>query len=216
MKKLQLTPPLLIITMGYPGSGKTYFGRQFAELYSIARLSEEVFRYELFENPLFNKDEADIIERIMSYSLTEMMKTEQTIICEGSFLKLKQRKSLYELAAKNGYRTLTIWLQTDFETSANRANSRDRRSIDNKYAFPVDKATFTKIANTLERPVEKEQTVVISGKHAFRSQCLTVLRKITSMYSDSLLNGDNGIGNPLADPKRPVVTVNKLNRRFIQ
>ena len=177
MKKLQLTPPLLIITMGYPGSGKTYFGRQFAELYSIARLSEEVFRYELFENPLFNKDEADIIERIMSYSLTEMMKTEQTIICEGSFLKLKQRKSLYELAAKNGYRTLTIWLQ---------------------------------------RPVEKEQTVVISGKHAFRSQCLTVLRKITSMYSDSLLNGDNGIGNPLADPKRPVVTVNKINRRFIQ
>lgn len=216
MKKLQLTPPLLIITMGYPGAGKTYFSRQFSELYNIPRLSEEVYRFELFEQPLFNKDESQIIERILHYSLLQLMKSEQTIICDGDFLTLKQRKAMYELAAGNGYRTLTIWLQTDADTSATRAGTRDKRSLDNKFSFAIDRSTFSRIADRLERPVEKEQTVVISGKHAFRSQCLTVLRKITSMYSESLVNGETGVVNPLADPRRPVVKPKLSSRRYIQ
>ena len=212
MKNLKLTPPLLIITMGYPGAGKTFFARQFAEMYNLPRLSEEAFRFELFEKPLFNTDEAEIIERIFSYSLTQLMKTEHTIVCDGTFLKLAHRKRIYDLATQNGYRTLTVWLQTDFETSAKRAMARDRRSIDNRHSFPVDKDTFIKIANTLQRPVEKEQSVVVSGKHAFRSQCLTVLRKITSIYSDGLLTGTT-VNNPLAETSkspRPIRRTNQL------
>jgi hypothetical protein len=132
------------------------------------------------------------------------MKTKNTVVCEGSFLTLANRKRIYDLATKNGYRTLTVWLQTDIETSTKRAVARDRRSIDNKYAFSIDQPTFERIANTLQRPVEKEQAVVVSGKHAFRSQCLTVLRKIANIYSESITNGNVGVSNPLAEPKRPM------------
>ena len=215
MKHLQLTPPLLIVTMGFPGSGKTFFARQFAELHELSRLSEDVLRFELFEQPLFNQDEADIIERILHYSLSELMKTERTIICEGGFLKTNERKHLYELAARKGYRTLVVWLQTDLETSATRAKSRDRRNIDSKFSFPIDRHTFVDIKNTLERPSEKEQVVVISGKHAFKGQCLTVLRKIASMYSESISKGDFGTSNPLASPVRPAVRRHP-KPRFIQ
>ncbi len=216
MKNLQLTPPLLIITMGYPGAGKTYFARQFAEMYDLPRLSEEVFRFELFERPLFNDDEDEIIERIVHYSLAQLMKTKQTLVCEGAFLTLAKRKRVYELAAQNGYRTLTVWLQTDLETSAKRAITRDRRSIDNRFAFAIDKNTFAHLAGKLERPVEKEQSIVISGKHTFRGQCLTVLRKITSIYSESLVNGDLGVNNPLADPRLPAAPTKRPRQRFIQ
>lgn len=216
MKNLQLTPPLLIITMGYPGAGKTYFARQFAEMYDLPRISEEVFRFELFENPQFNDDEDDIIERVVHYSLVQLMKTKQTLVFEGAHLTLAKRKRVYELAAENGYRTLTVWLQTDLETSAKRAVARDRRSPDNKYAFGIDKNTFNYLANKLERPIDKEQSVVVSGKHIFRSQCLTVLRKITSIYSESLANGDTSVINPLADPKQPVADIKRPRQRFIQ
>lgn len=216
MKNLQLTPPLLLITMGYPGAGKTYFARQFSELYNIPRLSEDVLRYELFEKPLFNQDETEIIQRINNYSLTQLMKTRQTVICEGNFLSLAHRKSIYELATIHGYRTLTIWLQTDIETSMQRAASRDRRNPDNRYSFPIDHHTFNKIVSTLERPIEKEQTIVISGKHSFQSQSLTVLRKITSMYSESIMTGNNGVINPLADPKRPTVKKGETSQHIIR
>ncbi len=215
MKHLQLTPPLLLVTMGYPGSGKTFFARQFSDLHTIARISEDNLRFELFENPLFNEDEADILKRIMHYSLDQLMRTGKTIMCEGTFLQTAQRKEIYELAAKNGYRTLVVWLQTDLETAATRAKNRDRRNLDSKYSFSVDAQTFQEIRSQLERPSEKEQFVVISGKHAFKGQCLTVLRKIASMYTESLSKGDFSTENPLAQPVRPR-TARRSATRFIQ
>lgn len=193
MKHLQLSPPLLIITMGYPGSGKSYFVRQFAELYGLARVSEDRIRYELFETPTFSDDEFDIIGRVEQYMLEQIMRTERTIICEGIFMKTVERKQLLELARSNGYRTLTVWLQTDVETSIQRSSTRDRRNPDSKYTFAVDTATFNRMKNNLQKPGEREPAVVVSGKHAFKSQCLTVLRKIAAMYSDSVSKGDFGV-----------------------
>lgn len=190
MKHLQLSPPLLIMTMGYPGSGKTFFARQFSELYGLTRVSEDRLRYELFEKPAFNKEEAEIIERLQLYMVEEAMATEQVVLCEGLFLSFKQRSLFYDLAQKHGYRTLTIWLQTDLETSASRAVNRDRRNPDSKYSFPISDKLFSQIRTRLERPGEKETAIVISGKHAFKSQCLSILRKITSMYSESISKGE--------------------------
>ncbi len=188
MGKLELNPPLLLITMGYPGAGKTFFARQFAEQYELARLSEERFRYELFEKPQFNQDESDIISRILDYSLEQLMKTGESIICDGTFSRFARRRELIELARANGYRTLTIWLQTDATTSQTRAGKRDRRGQDSKYSFDILRATFEQLASQLERPGEKEASVVISGKHAFKGQSLTVLRKITDVYASAAAN----------------------------
>lgn len=214
MKQLELSPPLLIITMGLPGSGKSFFGRQFAEQYDLPRISEDVIRFELFEKPQFNNDEADIIERIFNYALSQLIVTGKTVICEGSYLQTKQRKAVESIARKHGYRTLTVWLQTDLETSMKRAATRDRRNLDSKYAFEIDKIRFNKIKTTLQRPGEKEPFVVISGKHAFKGQCLTVLRKITSMYSDGLLSGN--LTAPKQRATNSAVAARTQRQRFVQ
>ncbi len=193
MKHLQLSPPLLIMTMGYPGAGKTFFARQFAELYGLTRISEDRIRFELFEKPRFSKDEFEIIGHVQEYMLEEVMQAEQVIVCDASFLSFKQREKYYELARKKGYRTLTVWLQTDTETSANRAANRDRRNPDSKYSFSITPAIFQSLRTQLERPGEREVAVVISGKHAFKSQCLTVLKKIAGMYSDAITKGEFGV-----------------------
>ena len=190
MKQLQLTPPLLIVTMGYPGAGKTFFARQFADQYNLPRVSEDIYRFELFERPMFNDDEAEIIQRMMQYSLEQLFKTNQTIVCEGMFLKLAERKQLFDQAKKAGYRTLTVWLQTDIQTSGTRATRRDRRNPDSKHAVEIDARTFNFLKDQLQRPGEKEESIVISGKHAFKSQSLTILRKITGVYADHAASGD--------------------------
>lgn len=215
MKDLQLTPPLLIIVMGGPGSGKTFFGRQFAEQFNIPRISEDVIRFELFEQPQFNKDEIEITGRITHYALAQIMKTQQTVICEGMYLRLEQRKELYELASLCGYHTLTVWLQTDTSTALNRAVRRDRRSQDSKFSFPMSEEVFTNVMKTLERPVAKEPILVISGKHTYRSQSIAVLKKITLMYSENLQNGAKRPLNPLAAPRKPMSGQKPL-QRYIQ
>lgn len=215
MKQLQLTPPLLIVTMGLPGAGKTFFARQFAEIHNLPRISEDVIRFELFEKPQFNDDEADILERMMHYSLEQLMQTGSTIVCEGSFLKTAERRRLYEIATKNNYRSLVVWLQTDLQTSLLRAEKRDRRNPDSKFSFEIDESTFDRIRSTLERPSEKESFVVVSGKHAFKGQCLSVLRKIASIYSESITKGDFSAQNPLAEAKRPRI-IKRASPRYIQ
>lgn len=186
MKQLQLTPPLLILTMGYPGAGKTFFARQFADLYSLPCISEDRFRYELFEKPLFNTDEQEIIGGVLRYSLEQAMKTKSPIVCDGSYSTLAHRTVLYALAKYNEYRTLTVWVQTDARTAANRAMQRDRRNLDSKYSFNIDSKTMQRLQASLQRPSEKEVSVVISGKNAFKGQNLTVLRKIADMYTAAL------------------------------
>lgn len=214
MKHLELSPPLLVIVMGLPGSGKSFFGRQFAEQYELPRVSEDVIRFELFEQPQFNSEESDIIERITNFTLSQLLVTKKTIVCEGGNLKTKQRKSLADIAKKSGYRTLTVWLQTDLETSMKRAATRDRRNPDSKHAFAVDKTTFNRIKADLQRPSEKEPFVVISGKHAFKSQCLTALRKITSMYSAGLVDGK--LSAPKQRATNSAVVARTQRQRFVQ
>lgn len=216
MKDLQLTPPLLIIVMGVPGSGKTFFARQFAEQFQLPRISEDIIRFELFEQPQFNQDESEIISRVTHYALAQIMKTKQTAICEGMFLELEQRRQLYELATLCGYNVLTVWPQTDAATALSRVANRDRRSADSKFSFVLDKETFKNIARTLERPVAKEPVLVISGKHSYRSQSLAALKKIALIYSERLEEGKKKPPlNPLAAPRRPMGQKNPL-RRYIQ
>lgn len=212
MKQLELTPPLLILTMGYPGAGKTFFARQFAEEYSLPRISEERIRSELFEQPAFNAEEANIINRITQHMLEETMKSQHAIICDGTFATLKSRQAVYELARKNGYRTLTVWIQTDANTAAQRASHRDKRNPDNKYSFALDNSTFNQIKSRLQRPTEKEVAVVVSGKHAFKSQYMTVLRKITALYSEELPRRTSTPLVPRTPQARPIREV----RRIIQ
>lgn len=189
MKQLNLTPPLLLITMGYPGAGKTFFARQFAETYGMPHLNQERLRFELFEKPQFNEDESDIINRVLFYALEQTMKTNQNIICDGNFSTAAQRKALYEIAKQNVYRTLLVWLQTDRTTSYQRAARRDRRSPESKYSFNLDQRTFEAITSALQRPTEKEASIVVSGKHAFKGQNVTVLRKIAELYTNEALGG---------------------------
>lgn len=209
MKQLQLTPPLLILVMGYPGAGKTFFARQFAEQFELPRISEDVIRFELFEEPQFNADEIEIITRMRDYALGEVMKTGQTAIVEGAFMTQRSRYDVYRQAKSAGYQVLTVWLQTDVQTSASRATKRDRRNADSKYSFSLTKDQFEALKAQLQRPSEREDSVVISGKHAFKSQSLTVLKKIAGTYSEQLSQ------NRGTSPERPP-QVSRRNNQLIQ
>lgn len=216
MKQLQLSPPLLILVMGYPGAGKSFFARQFSEQYGIARISEDRIRYELFADPTFSQDESEILSAMTVYMLEQLMQTKSPIVCDANLLTQKERKKYAQLAQKNGYRCLTVWLQTDAETAAVRAAKRDKRNPDSKYSFDLSPNVFESLRSQLERPAEKELSVVVSGKHAFKSQCLTVLRKIATVYSEGISSAlkQNSAGRQFANNQTREFS--RTNRKFIQ
>lgn len=177
----RLSKPVLLLTYGYPGSGKTTFSRQFAHDYGLLHAGSDRIRYELFDDPLFNAAEEQVIIAIMNYMTEQAFHAGTSVIYDRGVGVKKQRDSLFESARKSGFVALVVWFQTDKETALYRAMNRDRRRAEDRYSFPISAEQFEAVASRMTRLSGKEPFVVASGKHAYRSQAQAVLNRLSKL-----------------------------------
>ncbi|MCE7936668.1 ATP-binding protein [Candidatus Saccharibacteria bacterium CPR2] len=177
MANLKLTSTTIFAMLGLPGAGKTYFARQFADQLDIAHISEDRIRYELFDESSYSDQDNRVVGSIGNYMADEFLARNVSIVYDSENHTKKSRQELVDLAKKHRAKLLFIWVQTDVNTCMDRASSRDRRKIEDKYTHEIDEAIFDVYKRNISKP-EREDYVVISGKHLFKTQFLTVLRKL--------------------------------------
>lgn len=187
MIKVPLTRPTLVLLYGYPGSGKTFFARQFTEAFEAAHVQDDRIRGELFESPRYDKQENEIVSHLMNYMMEEFLSAGVSVVFDMNAMRVSQRRLLRDAARKAKAQTVLIWLQIDVESAFSRIDKRDRRKSDDKYAQPIDRSTFEAIAHHMQNPAPTEDYVVISGKHTFNTQKHMVAKKL---YDLGLLNPD--------------------------
>ncbi len=180
MTKVVPTKPLLIMLYGYPGSGKTYFARQLAEHIQAAHVSSDRIRGELFETPRYDREENSVVGQLMDYLTHEFLQAGLSVIYDVNASSANQRRMLREMAQKTKAVPLLVWFQIDPETAFARLAKRDRRRADDKYAGPGDRATFERIAGSMQNPHNEDYTV-ISGKHVFSSQYSSFIGRLRSL-----------------------------------
>ncbi len=178
MRSLNLDTPLIIMMVGIPGSGKSFFARNFSKVFQTPLVSFDEIQYTLFAQPTFSREEEILIANVMRLQITQLLKTGKTFLIDGSLSTRTSRMAIERLAAKNGFATLTIWIQTDDASAQYRAIKRSAKRLGDKYNYPMNEEQFAEGANKVTFPEEKETHVVISGKHTFASQVKTVLKKI--------------------------------------
>jgi predicted kinase len=181
MGKIILRKPVLFLLYGFPGSGKTYFARQLSEHIKTAHIQEGRLRGELFETPLYNKNENDIIGSLMNYITEEFLRNGVSTVYDMNAMRLNSRRKLRDMAKKNKTETLLIWFQIDIESAFDRVIKRDRRKIDDRYSMPLDRTSFERLVQYMQNPNPTEDYVVLSGKHNFETQSNMVLRKLLDM-----------------------------------
>ena len=185
MKKLELNSPLIIIMMGLPGAGKTFFARQFANNLNLGYISEDRIRHDIFIEPKFSNEEQATIRRVMGYMIEELSRVKKHIILDGRFLSASERQKIHQVLIGAGYQSLTVWVKTEEDLAKRRASRRDKRKPDDKYNSPVNAGEFESTKGSLEKPQEKENFSVISGKHTFKSQSETILKRINALYTQA-------------------------------
>ncbi len=196
MSKVIPTKPLLIMLYGFPGAGKTYFARQLCEHLQAAHIQGDRIRGELFENPQYDKDENQVIAQLMDYMTGEFLSAGISVVYDTNALRHKQRRELREMARKAHAQPLLIWLQIDHESAIARVVKRDRRRSDDKFAMPLDKQTFDRIAGGMQNPEMNEDYIVISGKHAFNTQLSAFMKRLRELN----LASQNEISTKLVKP----------------
>lgn len=194
--KLSLTRPSLILLYGYPGSGKTALARQLCEDLQAAHVHGDRIRFELFEQPRYDKQENQIVDHLMEYMTEEFLNAGVSVVYDVNAVRATHRKELRELARKQKADTLLVWLQIDAESSFARARVRDRRKLDDKYTPAIDRSTFEAQATQMQNPQPTEDYIVISGKHNYNTQRNSIIKRL---YDSGLVSTENA-GNKLIKP----------------
>lgn len=181
MERIQPTQPVLILNYGFPGSGKTYFSRQFSEAVHVAHLEQDRIRYELFQQPKFTKQENTALTRIIEFMANEFLTAGISVVIDMNAMRVAQRKAFREMARRHKAQTIVVWFQIDAETAFMRNFKRDRRKNDDRFAIGYDAEGFKQMAAYMQHPEPTEDFVVISGKHSFAGQLSTVIKKMADM-----------------------------------
>lgn len=181
MAKLELTQPTLFLLYGFPGTGKTYFARQLCEELKAAHVQGDRIRYELFDEPRFDRQENDIINHLMIYITQEFLNAGISVVFDTNAARVGQRRSLREIARKAKAESLIVWFQMDIESAFTRVAKRDRRKADDKYAANTDRTTFDDLIGRMQNPTPTEDYAVVSGKHTFSTQRSAVIKKLYDM-----------------------------------
>lgn len=179
MKPLQLSKPHVIVMVGIPGSGKTFFAEHFATTFNASLLSYEKLEEALFKVPARSSVEQAASRRVADYILEELLKSKQTVVFDGPAGTKTDRAHIFKLAKNAGYEPLLVWVQT--ESLAARA-----RFTRKKTGTPLH--TPKQFEDSLKRftpPSSTEKVVVISGKHTYASQLKIILKHLVEPRVDA-------------------------------
>lgn len=216
MKSLSLTRPLVIMVIGLPGSGKSFFARQFADMFGAPLVSTDFIRHTLFPESKHTVEEEAYVQILAQNQLAELLKTGKTILLDGG-TNTRAQRSLVEREAKNhGYGTLTVWAQTDEPTTIARSLKRNAKRQADALNSPLSAETYKRLKKQFSAPSKYENVVVISGKHTYTTQARVVLKKLVAPRDTVLVGRPNDPSRidiksgPDTDvqPRRHNVTIN--------
>ncbi len=201
---------------GFPGSGKTYFARQFSEHVQVAHVQADRIRHELFEKPRYDKQENLVVTQILNYMVGEFLSAGVSVVYDTNVFRLSQRRELRDLARKAGAEPVLVWQQIDADSSFARSSKRDRRKADDRYALQPSPELFARIAGAMQHPTAEEAPIVVSGKHVFTNQFNGALR---ALYQKGIITPNHssdavakpGLINLVPNPSAARADMNRRN-----
>lgn len=149
-----------ILVFGAPCSGKTTFGKQFAEQFNATFYDLDTL-----------KEEHNLSRQFLLLLVSEIAKTHSTLVLEGCNDTEKDRRELIEILQAAGYKPTLIWIQTDVSTIRMRLKNKLKSVEKARIAYD------TRI-KALEAPSDAEAPIVLSGKHTYQSQLKQVLTQL--------------------------------------
>lgn len=180
MKSLSLSRPLVIMVVGIPGAGKSFFAGQFADTFGAPVVSYDKLRTMIFPDPTFSRGEDAVLQDIANNEIDELLKTHKTFIVDGSVNSRAERAAIERRARAHDYHTLIVWVQTDEPTSQFRATKRSNKRKGDEWNVSITEELFNTQVKRLVAPLRSEPVVVISGKHTYATQAKVVLKKLVS------------------------------------
>ena len=171
--------PLVILFIGPPGSGKTYFSTKLAARISAVRLSSDAVRLALFgsiENieKLRRSDKESLLYTqvfgVIDYVSRQVLGVGQSVIIDAQAKRRSDRIKMTELAYEFDAKVIVVWIQTPPELATQRGMSRSVSDDSIRYSESQMQYFLADHAKVLEPPEYDENVIFIDGKAPFDAQ----------------------------------------------
>lgn len=182
MNSLSPQRPLLIVTIGIPGAGKSFFARRFSDTFAAPLVSFDEIRSTLFETAAHSSEEDFVVARIAGLQLRELFKSKKTVIIDGGHNPKVSRMELGRVARTHGYDVLYIWVQADERIAKSRALHRHGNKADDSYNRSLTEEEFALHAKRFTPPLANENVAVVSGHHTYATQARAILKRIATPH----------------------------------
>lgn len=167
MKNKSIKKPILFATLGFPGSGKTFFSRRFAKEFGLFHLNSDRLRAEIFPKPEYTAEEFASVFRTMDYIAEELLRCGVSAIYDANLTKRIYRQKLQKMAKKQKAGYLLLWFKTPAATALKRIKKRGmlKSELLKRYHIPLGESVLFKIKKEEEEPPKEPYIVLEAGTY---------------------------------------------------
>ena len=182
----------LFMSLGHPGSGKTYFTTRMAEREGYVRLNADALRMNMFGSfdaaRAFDQETGQlgrVIFKALDYSTVQILKAGNSVVYDVQQNEKSIRLKTSSLGSDNGALPIIIWVKTPIDIALQRGQDRDLTPDQQKHSYETMKASIEKHLANIEHPTNDEHVIEIDGMldfedqyTSFNEQLSTILKKL--------------------------------------
>ncbi|MBM3210131.1 ATP-binding protein [Candidatus Saccharibacteria bacterium] len=173
-----MNTPLLIVFLGFPGSGKTYFSVQLAKKLNAVTLNSDALRLSMFGSQeqiekIRNRQRSRLYADVfgaMDYAARQILKAGHTVIYDAQQTKRSDRLGIEKLAAEVGATPVLIWIKTSPEVALQRGQYREAREDSHQYSAEKMTMLIERFYRVTDLPSSDENVIEINGEIPFSEQ----------------------------------------------
>lgn len=154
--------PVMVVLVGLPGSGKSYFGNRLRERISIARVETDWIRKFIFRTPVYNAKENNILFKTCHMLLERLLTQGVDVLFDATNLVEANRERLYNISYKTDSRLILVKMEAPSDLIFQRLEQR-RYHPDVQDNSDADWSIFRKMRSSFE-PIRKDHFTVDTSK----------------------------------------------------
>lgn len=170
-----MSRPLLIVFLGSPGSGKTYFATHLADRIQAVTLNSDALRLSMFKthdaiDHIRTTDQGRLYVDVfgaMDYSTKQILRSGYSAIYDAQQTKRKDRRNIEKVASDAGAIPILVWIKTDKQVALHRGQQREARDDSHQYSAEKMNMLINRFDTVTDLPEANENTIAINGELMF-------------------------------------------------
>lgn len=181
-----MNKPLLIVFLGFPGSGKTYFATRLAKKIHAVTLNSDALRVAMFKTHdaiehIRKTDQSRLYVDVfgaMDYAAKQGLLAGHSVIYDAQQTKRENRRNIEKIAEDANATPLLVWIKTDKGVALRRGQEREQRDDSHQYSQEKMKMLIDRFDAVTDLPETSENVIEINGEHAFEQQFASFERQL--------------------------------------